>query len=119
MINDLQKEGYKKWRVYIITKENVHIFTKKNEKIENEEENNTERKGHKLNHNTKETKSLTKIKIAKKDDIKMPYYKYKFEDNNNYHNNYVIYGKGKYIALGGYWNGNIIVKNLRKKLWKK
>jgi WD40 repeat protein len=56
--------------------------------------------------------STTKMSILKKDDIKMPNYKYRL---NNYKDNYncsVIYDKGAYMALGGFWNGNIIIKSL-------
>jgi hypothetical protein len=39
-IFDFKKEGFKKWRIYILTKKCVKIFTKTKEKIEIDEENN-------------------------------------------------------------------------------
>ena len=125
-IFEFQKGGYKKWRVYILTKENIKIFTKKIEKIEMEGEKmeNPETNQNKgignIYHNIKDIAanklkikdSTTKMSILKKDDIKMPNYKYRL---NNYKDNYncsVIYDKGAYMALGGFLNGNIIIKSL-------
>jgi len=128
-IYDFQKEGYKKWRIYILTKDKIKIFTKKIEKIEIEEEsnnnvNNNDKMIHKIMHNLKETtgienKTLSKINILIKDDVKLPEYKYKLNNISNYYNCSIIYGKGAYIALGGYWNGNIIVKSLDYKVKQK
>ena len=126
-IYDFQKEGYKKWRIYILTKDKIKIFTKKMEKIEIEDESNNnntvnnDKMIHKIMHNIKETtgienKTLSKINILRKDDVKLPDYKYNSNDINNYYNCSIIYGKGAYIALGGYWNGNIIVKSLDYKV---
>ena len=140
-IFDFQKEGYKKWRVYILTKENVKIFTKKIEKVDVEGENSenkvnenksnetiTEKVSGKVNdiigkvHNVKESisinmirkrnDSVTKINIIKKDDVKFPNYKYRLNNEKVYYNCSLVYGRGAYVVLGGFWNGNFIIKSL-------
>ena len=127
-IFDFQKEGYKKWRIYILTKDNIKIFTKKMEKVDVEGENNENNE--KIEHNEKEKKGkeiinnikesfhkiskdlITKIKIVKKDDVKLPNYKYRVNNEYIYYNCSLVFGKGAYIVLGGFWNGNIIIKSL-------
>ena len=42
----------------------------------------------------------------------MPIYKYKLNNEHIYSNSSVVFGKGSYIVLGGFWNGNIIIKSL-------
>ena len=85
-IYDFQKEGYKKWRIYILTKDKIKIFAKKIKKIEIEDEsnntNNNDKMIHKIMQNLKEStgienKTLSKINILRKDDVKLPDYKYK------------------------------------------
>ena len=121
-IFEFQKEGYKKWRIYIITKKNVKIYSKIIEKIEQVE--NPENKQN--NNNVKENiitalknKEITRININKKDDILLPNYTYRLSDEKIYYEYSVIFGKGKFIALGGYYNGNIVVKNLDYKAKEK
>ena len=129
-IYDFQKEGFKKWRIYILTKNNVKIYTKTKEKVDADGEiiENKSKDGkvhekiekiqdfvHTIKESTihkkgKETSS--KVNISRKDDVKLPNYKYKLNTIENYYNCSVIFGKGLYIALGGYWNGNIIIKSL-------
>ena len=124
-IFDFQKEGYKKWRIYILTKDNIKIFTKKMEKVDVEGENNEkiehnekEKKGKEIINNIKESfhkiskDLITKIKIVKKDDVKLPNYKYRVNNEYIYYNCSLVFGKGAYIVLGGFWNGNIIIKSL-------
>ena len=127
-IYDFQKEGYKKWRIYILTKKNVKIFTKKIDKVEIEGENGEnkvnepkihENKLHDFVHSIKEStglqkkgKEIAKVNISRKDDVKLPEYKYRLNNINNYYNCSVIFGKGAFIVLGGYWNGNFIIKSL-------
>ena len=114
-IFEFQKEGYKKWRIYILTKKNIKIYSRIIDKIEPVE--NIENKTN--NNNVKENiitslknKELLKININKKDDILLPKYGYRLNCEKIHYEYSVIYAKGKFIALGGYYNGNIVVKNL-------
>jgi hypothetical protein len=125
-IFDFKKEGFKKWRIYILTKKCVKIFTKTKEKIEIDEENNENNLKDNKNLEKKEkikegmenvlhkkSKDTTsKVNISRKDDVKLPEFKYRLNNKENYYNCSVIFGKGLYIALGGYWNGNIVIKSL-------
>ena len=127
-IFEFQKEGYKKWRIYILTKKNLKIYSRIIEKIEQEKdkdkENNIEEKSR---HSTLKdnlitalkNKDNTKININKKDDILLPQYKYRLSNDNMYYENSIVYAQGKYIALGGYYNGNIVVKSLDYKIKEK
>ena len=121
-IFDFKKEGFKKWRIYILTKKSVKIFTKKKEKIDIDEENNENNLKENKNLEKKElmenvlhrkSKDITsKVNISRKDDVKLPEFKYRLNTKENYCNCSVIFGKGLYIVLGGYWNGNIVIKSL-------
>ena len=48
-------------------------------------------------------------------------YNYKYRLNNEYiyYDCSLIFGKGTYVVLGGFWNGNIIIKSLDYKLISK
>ena len=134
-IFDFQKGGHKKWRVYILTKEKIKIFTKKVEKVGNEgekgekvekgekgeaPETNQNKRIENIYHNIKDIASLNwkskdvtaKMYIVKKDDINMPNYKYRLNSDIINYDCSVIYDKGGFMALGGFWNGNIIIKSL-------
>ena len=64
-IFDLQKEGHKKWRIYILTKDNVKIFAKKIEKVDIDEENNNESKGGDILTNLSNIKNNIKESLSK------------------------------------------------------
>ena len=128
-IFDFQKEGYKKWRIYILTKDNVKIFKKKVDKVEIETEGG-ENNENKINEKPQIVKdplsvlkkikdTTTKINIIKKSDIKLSNYKYRLNNENVYYNCSLIFGKGSYVAMGGFWNGNIIIKSLDYKSYIK
>ena len=78
--------------------DNLGVVDKKEEKIEP--------------HIETAKQNLKKINVAKKYVVKLPEYKYRLESENNYYNCSAIFGKGFYMALGGYFNGNVIVKTL-------
>ena len=56
--------------------------------------------------------SLTKINIIKKDDVKLSNYKYRLNNEQVYYDCSLFYDRGAYVAMGGFWNGNIIIKSL-------
>ena len=115
-IFEYQKDGYKKWRIFILTKKNVKIYSKIIDKIEPAPEGGE----NKLNNNTftdsiknvLKGKEIIKLNIKKKDDILLPQYGYRFINDKIYYEYSVIFANGQYIALTGYYNGNIIVKSL-------
>ena len=120
-IFEFQKEGHNKCIIFILTKKNVKIYSRITQKIEQEEnsENKQLSNSNKLKDNliaALKIKDISKININKKDDILLPEYSYRLSSDKIYYEYSIIFGKGKYIALGGYYNGNIIIKNLDNKL---
>ena len=121
-IYEYQKEGYKKWRIYILTEKNIKIFSRIIDKIEPVENAENKQNNNNFKENIKtalKNKEILKINVKKKDDILLPKYGYRLSDDKIYYEYSVIYAKGKFIALGGYYNGNIVVKNLDYKLKEK
>ena len=107
------EDGEKKLRMFILTKKNVKIYSRHME-IDKEilaiKDNLTN------NNNVQKDNTKTKINMVKKGDIIMPQYGNRLPNNKIYYEYSVIFAKGKYIALGGYYNGNIVVKSLDYKI---
>ena len=107
------EDGEKKLRMFILTKKNVKIYSRHME-IDKEilaiKDNLTN------NNNVQKDNTKTKINMVKKGDIIMPQYGNRLPNNRIYYEYSVIFAKGKYIALGGYYNGNIVVKSLDYKI---
>ena len=104
-IYDSIKEGYNKWRIYILTKDNIRIFKKIIDKSSE--------------HENVPNKNIQRKNIAQKYIVKLPEYKFRQNKEDIYYNASVIFGKGQYLALGGYYNGNIIIKHLDYKAKQK
>ena len=110
---EFQKESYKKWRMYILTKKHVKIYSRVIDKIEQDKDKEIHTENQTNNNTTNQKENIkTKININKKDDITLPQYGYRLSNDKIHYEYSLVFAKGKYIAMGGYYNGNIVVKSL-------
>ena len=106
------EQGDKKLRMFILTKKYVRILSKAIDKIEIDKDILASLENIRNNTNIQKDNSKSKINIKKKGDIVMPQYGNRLSSIKIYNEYSLIFAKGRYIALGGYYNGTIIVKSL-------
>ena len=107
------EEGEKKLRMFILTKKQVKIYSRH---MELDKEILAIKDNLTNNNNAQKDNSKSKINMNKKGDILMPQFGNRLPNNRIYYEYSVIFSKGKYIALGGYYNGNIVVKSIDYKI---
>ncbi len=125
--NELGKD---KFTIYAVTKDKIKVFRRICEKIKvkksvpvqglntinpqaNKETNNTiENK--EQGENKEEGKDIIKINLEQKREIKLSSPRYRM---NNTQSPIVFYNDGKNVALGGFYNGNILVQNLDENIY--
>ena len=115
-----------KYRIYAVSQDKIKVFKRIYEKIQQKKtvpvlglntnntpinkdntNNNTENKDQ--NENKDEGKEIIKINLEKKREFKLFSPRYRMENNQS---PMIFYNEGKNIALGGFYNGNILVQNL-------
>jgi hypothetical protein len=114
-----------KCRIFAITQEKIKVFKRIVEKIQNKkttpvpglnaastQNDNTNANDNKeQSENKEETKDIIKLKVDPKREFKINNSRYRLDFN---HSPMIFYNDGKNVALGGYYNGNILVQNLEE-----
>ena len=123
---DLNKD---KQRVYAVTQDKIKSFKKISEKIQVKKTvpvlgvtqnaaQSTNINDNKENENKEEgkDKDIIKINLEQKREIKLNLPRYRIDNEQA---PMIFYNEGKNVALGGYYNGNILVQNLDENIDEK
>ena len=108
-------------RIYAVTQDKIKVFKRICEKIQTKKTvpvmgpnanttqnvNTTDNKDQ--NENKDEGKDIIKLNIEQKKELKLGTQKYRCNMNQA---PMVFYNEGRNVALGGYYNGNILVQNV-------
>ena len=118
-----------KYRIYAVTQDKIKVFkricekiqVKKTVPVQLQNTNNTATNKDNTTNNTdnkeqSEEKEIIKLNIGQKREIKLSSPRYRID---NYKAPMVFYNDGKNVALGGFYNGNILVQNLDKNIDEK
>ena len=108
-----------KSRIYAITHEKIKVFKRISEKIQIKKTvqmpalggNNTNINNNDNKEQNEIKEDILKINLEQKREIKLCSPRYRIEYNQS---PIIFYNSGKNVALGGYWNGHILVQNLEE-----
>ena len=117
-----EKEDKSKRRMFFLTNSKMYIYKKNIEK--HNADTSKEMNKEDLNNSTGKKRPsfidalaldknvIKEIKVILKDEVPFKNYKHRINDIEIWQRTSVVYDKGTYVVFGGYWNGEIVIKNL-------